>query len=147
MSSGGSLVYGFSTTYPVTGIPYIVLYVISGSPIISIALDNGAGAPGTFYLVDDNSNDNVVNTQIFRNLDNITNLRLKGNSIFYVKIAPQTGESVTLGSIYINADLLTVDAERPKIYATGAANTFHITMDSDSPLIVSLKYRDAHRVI
>jgi Disaggregatase related len=144
--SGGSLVYGFDTGYPVTGIPYMILYVISGSPIISIALDN-AGSPGTYYLIDGNDNTNVANTQIYRSLDNITSLRLKGNTIFYVKIAPQSGESCVIGSIYMYAEILTVDAERPKLYPTGSANTMHITMDNDSPLVVSLKYRDAHMVI
>jgi hypothetical protein len=146
LGSGAYITLGFDCRYPVTGIPFIYMFVNSGSPQVWIAEDNN-GAPGSFYQVDGGSETDVTNEWVARNLDSLLNLRLKGNTIWYVRIRSPSGETVTLNRIYIYADLLTVDAEQIKVLATGAANTFVCEMDKDSPLEVTLSYRDAHMVI
>jgi hypothetical protein len=146
LGSGAYITLGFDCRYPITGIPFIYMFINSGSPQVWIAEDNN-GAPGSFYQVDGGSEIDVTNEWVARNLDNLLNLRLKGNTIWYVRIRSPSGETTTLNKILIYSDLLTVDAEQLKVLATGAANTFVIEMDNDAPLEVTLSYRDAHMVI
>lgn len=146
LGSNAYITYGFDTRYPVTGVPFIYMFVNAGSPFVYIAEDNG-GAPGTFYAVDDNSDTDVANQWVAYNLDNQTYLRLKGDTIWYVRIKSPSEQTVSMSRLYIYTDILTVDAEALQIFATGSANTFVVTMDNDAPLEITLAYRDAHMVI
>ncbi|MDD4055753.1 MAG: hypothetical protein PHG42_08200, partial [Bacteroides sp.] len=147
LGSNAYITFGFDCRYPITGIPFIYMFVNSGSPNVYIATDTGGGIPGTFYEVDNDSNIDVTNEWVAKNLDNELNLRLKGDTIWYVRIRAPSGENVNLSKILIYTDLLTVDAEQLKILASGAANTFVVEMDNDAPLEITLSYRDAHMVI
>jgi hypothetical protein len=146
LPSNAYITFGFNTRYPITGIPFIYMFVNSGSPYVYIAADNG-GVPGTFYSVDDNTDTDVVNDWMPKNLDSEASLRLKGNTVFYVRIKAPSGQTAVLSRILIYADILTVDAEQLKVYPTGVANTFVVEMDNDAPLDVTLSYRDSHMVI
>lgn len=146
LASNGSVIYRFDTRYPVTGIPYIVLDVISGSPQIAIASED-SGNPGTYYAIDQNTATDQSGQTIYRELNQAANFQLKGSTVFYVKIYPYTSQSIVINSLFVYADIVTIDAERPKIIANGRPNTFKVNMPNNTALEVSLQYRDAHRLI
>jgi hypothetical protein len=143
MSSGSSIVFPFSTLYPVTGIPFVKMYVLSGIPQISIAEDVN-GAPGTFYPVDSNTAVSLTGAEIQRELDNINNLRLKGKTKYYMKITPYSGQSCEFSQMLEYASLNTMDAMRFFIYPTGQANTLAVVVGGTGKCsaAVSLSYRD-----
>lgn len=146
MPAGSSIVFPFSTLYPVTGIPFVKLYTISGNPQISIADDSGTnGAPGTFYQVDSNTSAALENAEIQRELDNITNMRLRGKTKYYMKITPVSGQSCEFTQMLEYASLDTMDAQRFFIYATGKANTLAVIVEDVDKCSVAalLSYRDA----
>jgi Right handed beta helix region len=144
-SSTGYISYRFDCKYPVTGIPYIVLNVVQGSPLIYIATDT-AGAPGTWNAIDGNSTTDVSNTQAYRLLNSGTTLVLNGLTKFHLKIASGGTDPLKINSIFMYAELVTIDAEHPKIFK-GQPNTFGAIVDSTSSAIVTLKYRDADLLV
>ena len=145
MASGSSIVFPFSTLYPVTGIPFVKMYVYSGIPQISIADNSGTdGAPGTFYPVDTNTSASLNGAEIQRELDNINNLRLKGKTKYYMKIEPYSGQSCEFSQMLEYASLDTMDAMRFFIYPTGLANTLSVIVGGTGKCsaVISLSYRD-----
>lgn len=147
LTAAGTVVYKFDTRYPITGIPYLMLDVYSGIPQVYIAPDNN-GSPGSYYLVDDNPLTDQSGKTISISLDNAANLSLKGNSLFYLKITTPVGAPVTVSSLFMYADLITMDAQHPKIFVNNnQPNTFIVEMPTQTALEVSLQYRDAHRLV
>lgn len=147
MGTGSSIVFPFDTLYPVTAIPFIRMYVLSGIPKISIADDSGTdGAPGTFYPVDSNTAYSVTNSDVQRELDNITNLRLRGKTKYYVKIEPGASVSCEFGQMLEYASLNTMDAERFFIYSGNDANTIAVVVDGTEKCsaVCELGYHDAN---
>ncbi len=147
MDVGSAWVFPIDTLHPVTGIPFIKLYVVSGIPQISIADDSGAnGAPGTFYPVDSNTSNAVTKTDIQRELDNINNLRLRGRTKYYVKIEPYLGASCEFGQMLEYASTDTMDVQRFFIYAGGRTNTIGVQVGGTGKCsaVVSLDYNDAN---
>ena len=147
MSAGSSIVFPFSTLYPVTGIPFIKMFVLSGIPQISIAAVTGAnGAPGTFYPVDSNTPASVTNAEIERELDNKLSLSLRGLIKYYVKIEPYAGQSCEFCQMLEYASLDTMDALRPFIYQGVGANMFAVVVGDGTgkcSAVLSLGYHDA----
>jgi len=141
----GYLIYKFDTKYPITGIPYIVLNVMSGAPTIYIAKDN-AGSPGTWYPLDGNTTTDISNAQAYRLLNSGTDCILNGLTKFHLKIASGGTDTLRINSIFMYASLVTIDAEHPKIFK-GQVNTFGAVVDSTSSVIVTLKYRDADMLV
>jgi hypothetical protein len=145
MNAGSSVVFPFDTYYPVTGIPFIKMYVVSGMPQISIAEDSG-GSPGTFYSVTGNISTAVANAEVERELDSAS-LRLRGKTKYYVKIEPVADESCEFGQMLEYATIDTMDADRFYIYATKKANTIGATVGEDGTgkcsMIVTLEIKDA----
>lgn len=142
MSAGSSITLVFDCLYPVTGTPFIKLFVVSGIPQISISED------GTnFYPVDGNTSVNLDNAEMTRALNNETNLKLRGKTKYYIKIAPYGSGTCEFGQLLEYATLDTTDAERFYIYATGEANTIAAIVGDDGTgkcsMIVSLEYNDA----
>jgi len=140
VSLTGSLVWEFDSLNPMTGIPYTIIYVISGIPKLQISLDNA-----TWYDCDSNTGDSITTTQITRELDKASGLRLNGQTKFYLKLAPASG-TLVIGSIYMFSWLITIDAEHPKIDATGEPNVFEVAMTNDVPCVITLKFPDRHWV-
>lgn len=143
MPAGSSIVFPFSTLYPVTGIPFVKMYVYSGIPQISIAEDVN-GVPGTFYTVDSNTTTSLTGAEIQRELDSINSLRLKGKTKYYMKITPYTGQSCEFSQMLEYTSLDTMDAMRFFIYPTGLANTLAVIVGGTGKCsaVVSLSYRD-----
>lgn len=141
------LTYLIDTKYPVTGIPFIQLFMVSGIAQMFIsAYDPVTKAPVYWYGVDSNTGTALENTVIYRELDNSANYSLSGESKYFLCIKPPSGESCKIGSIYHYADLITIDAPRPKVFATEEANTFAAEL-SGNPVIVTIRLRDAQLVI
>lgn len=146
MNPGDSWIFPIDTLYPVVGIPFIKLYVVSGIPQISIADDSGAnGSPGTFYPVDSNTSTPVENAEVNRELDNRINLHLRGGTKYYIKIEPLAGQSCEFGQLMEYASLDTMDAQRFYIYSGGKANTIAAQIEGTGKCsaVVSLDYHDA----
>lgn len=147
MSSGSSWIFPIDTYSPVTGIPFIKMLVISGIPQISIADNSGDnGAPGTFYPVDANTSVAIQNANIERTLDSINNLRLRGKTKYYVKIAPLSGQSCEFGQMLEYASTDTMDIPRFFIYGGGKTNTIGVQVGGTGKcsVVVSLDYHDAN---
>jgi hypothetical protein len=140
IASGGALTYCFNTKFPITGLPILCLYVVSGAPQITIANNTGQ-AIESFYTIDGNSNVPMNCTLKQYGLNAQTNCSLAGSTIFYIRIAPPTGTSCIISSLYLYADIVTVDAERPQLNV-GGTNTFKIEMDGDAACNVNLFYPD-----
>jgi parallel beta-helix repeat protein len=137
----GSLVWEFDTLAPITGIPFVRAYVLSGTPKLEISYDNS-----TWYACDSNSSASLTNTLITQELDNSANCRLYGKTKFYLRLSPASG-TLSINSFYMFSYLITVDTPHPVILATGAANTFQVDMTNNVPCIVSLKYPDKHWMV
>lgn len=147
LTAGASLIFYFDCLYPVTGAPFISLFVRDGIPQIEIADNSGTdGAPGTFRSVDGNTSVSLTAAPIERELINSDNLVLKGKTKFYLKITTLSGQTCEFSQMYIYIPLDTMDAERPVIKATGEPNTFSAIVASDgtakTSAIVTLEYRD-----
>jgi len=138
---GAAVVFTFDTKFAVTGMPFIQTMVISGIPQFLISVYRGTG-----YMIDGNTATDLINTMIYRELDSGANVSIIGNTVFGIQIQPKTGESVVLGSIFVHADLVTIDAPRPKIFATGEPNVFTSIL-SGNPVVCILKTRDRNMVI
>ena len=138
IASGGYITFAMPCKYPVTGVPYLKAYVFSGAPQISIA----ETLSGTYYSIDGNQTTETTGAEINRLLENENSLELVNKTAFYVKIAPDIGNSCEFGELKLSAALSTIDAERFKIYATKRANTIGIQVSGKSSLIATLRYRD-----
>ena len=140
---GGSITFPMSTYYPVSGVPFIKMLVVSGIPQISIAVDTGSG-PGTFYEVDSNTSVSVENAEVIRLLDNAADLTLRGERKFYVKISNLSGASCTFGQMLIYSTLDTIDARRLKIYSAINPNAIAVEVGGDGKCsaVLSIDYRD-----
>jgi hypothetical protein len=135
----GSLVWEFNTLNPVTGIPYVIMDIVSGIPKLQISIDNS-----TWYDCDSNTDDVLSSERVTRELDNITTpLRLYGKTIFYVKLSPASG-TLDINYMYMFTYLITMDAEHPVISPTGSPETFAVSMTNDVPCIINMKYKDKH---
>ncbi len=141
----GYLVFKFDTKDPISGVPYIVLNVVSGSPQIYIAADSN-GSPGPWKAIDGNASTQLENAQAYRLLNSDGNLVLNSLTKFHLKIASDGTNLLRINSIFMHADIVTIDVERPKIYK-GMVNTFGAVVDGTSSAIVTLKYRDANMLV
>jgi hypothetical protein len=137
----GFIGFKFDVKYPVTGIPFLQLFVVSGCPTINISVDGETG-----YSIDGNTTTDLINTVVYRELDSLANLQLDSETVYYIEILPATATPLVIGSIYHYADLITMDAVRPKVFATGEANTFSAII-SGNPVDLTIRYRDNNRVI
>lgn len=138
VSLTGSLVWEFDSLNPVTGIPYVVLDVVSGIPKLEISTDNVL-----WYECDSNTLTSLTSERITRELDNAANLRLYGKTKFYMRLTPATG-TLVISYAYMFSYLITIDAEHPVILPTGTAETFAVSMTNDVPCIITMKYPDKH---
>lgn len=147
LPAGSYLTYLFDTKYPVSSIPYIQLFVITGIPQMWIAdCEPTTNVPVVWYAVDSNTGTALDNTSIYQELDNAANLHLAGKSKYFICIKPPDGGTCTIGSIYHYADLVTIDAPRPKVYTNVDVNTFAAVL-AGNPCIVTVRVRDAQKVI
>jgi len=138
----GSLVWEFDTLYPITGIPYVILYIVSGIPKLEISTDNM-----TWTACDSNSTVGVTDSTVSRELDNASApLRLYGKTKFYMRLSPASG-TLIIKSVYMFSYLITIDAEHPVIAPTGVAETFAVTMSNNVPCIITMKYSNKHWVV
>jgi len=138
IASGGYVIFRMPCKYPVTGIPYMKAFVYSGAPQISISETQS----GTYYGIDGNQTTEILNSEMNRELINDNSLNLVNKTSFFVKIAPDSGESCEFGELKISAALATIDCERFKIYANKKANVIGIQVAGKSSLIATLRYRD-----
>jgi len=135
----GSLVWEFDSLSPITGIPYVIMDVVSGIPKLQISTDNL-----TWYDCDSNTLDVLTSERVTRELDNIsTPMRLYGKTKYYLKLSPASG-SLDINYMYMFTYLITMDAEHPVISPTGSPETFAVLMTNDVPCIINLKYADKH---
>lgn len=139
--AGGAIRFKFDSKFPVTGMPFIQTLVVSGTAQFSISLDGSA-----YYAITGDTTTDLIDTVIYRELDSQGNVSLVGNTVYYVLIQPKPGGPVVLGSIFHRSDLVTIDAPRPKMFATGKPNTFTSVL-SGNPVICTLKTRDRNLVI
>jgi len=140
MPTGSVMEFEFDTKFPITGIPFVEMLIVSGRPKYSICVDE------TWYEIDSNATADLDSELIYKELNNATNLQLAGETIFTVRIEPTGTESLVFGSIFVHCDLVTIDAPRPKIYATGEPNTFTAVV-SGNAIVCNIKYRDRNLVI
>jgi hypothetical protein len=142
MSQNSYSIYKFDTLYAVAGIPFFKCYAVAGNPQISIARDNG-GTPGTFYPVDANTTQTLEKAEVFRQLDKHGTLSIRGLNVFYVKIAPMSGQTLTMGQMLIYAALDTIDAQRILIYVSQKPNSIGVQVEGEGKCsaILSLEYR------
>jgi hypothetical protein len=142
MSQNSYLIYKFDTLYAVAGIPFFKCYAVAGNPQISIAKDEG-GTPGTFYPVDANTTQTLEKAEVVRQLDKQGTLSIRGLNKFYVKIAPLSGQTLTMGQMLIYASLDTIDAQRILIYVSQKPNSIGVLVEGEGKCsaILSLEYR------
>lgn len=145
MSAAGYLQFRFDTKYQIAGVPFIVLNVVSGAPQIYISADSG-GNPVSWKAIDGNDSTVLENAQAYRLLDSDGNLALNNLTKFHLKIASDGTNPLSINSIFMYADIVTIDAERPKVFK-GMVNTFGAVVDSTASAIVSLKYNDADLMV
>lgn len=138
--SSGELVFPCYTKNPVTGIPFIQMYVVAGCPTIRISVDGTS-----WYLVDSNTSTLLVDTVIYRELNNEASLKLRGNTTFYIKISTSWGVDLVMGMYYCYADTINMDAVFPKIYA-GQVNKFAALL-TGNPVDITIRSRDNNMVV
>jgi PKD repeat protein len=141
LAAGGLLDFIFDFKSPITGIPFIQIGVVSGYPTIKISLSDTDGV--NEYEIDANETTSLTNTLIFRELDNIASLRLKGETHIRIQIYAPYG--LVMNSFYFYADTISLDAVFPKIYP-GKVNTFSALLVGN-PVDITIRYRDANLVI
>ena len=121
-----------------------MLSVINGAPQIYIAEDVG-GSPGSWVPILGNSTEVIDTAQAYRLLETAT-LDLNGKTKFHLKIQSDNPNFLRINSIFLYADLVTIDAERPKIYK-GVVNTFAALVDGQSSAVITLDYRDKNILV
>jgi hypothetical protein len=141
INSLGYLTIPIDTTYPITGIPVLTMYIDSpgGMPQISIAEDVN-GAPGTFYYCPDNA-ESVITGTWQSLLYNAENLPLANKTKFYVKILANGGATLFMSYLEISCDLQTIDAERPKLLPS-VNNTMGALVQGDTNFNCALYWHD-----
>ena len=137
-----SMYWKCDTKYPPTGVPTLTarINVTAGTPTIKIAADSG-GSPDTWYDIDTAIVDDVLTVY---DLDNAANLHLKNTGTpFYVKIDCPAGVTLSMKSIQLDSDFVTIDVEHPKIPSNGVS-TVRCDQDADSGMncTVELIFRD-----
>ena len=143
-TAAGFITYRFDVKFPISGVPFIVLSVINGAPQIYIAEDVG-GSPGSWVPILGNSTEVIDTAQAYRLLETST-LDLNGKTKFHLKITSDNPNFLSINSIFLYADLVTIDAERPKIYK-GVVNTFAALVDGQSSAVITLDYRDKNILV
>jgi len=140
MAVSGYLEYQFETFYPITGIPVLtaLIDITAGTPTIQIAADS-AGSAGTYYDIDDAIVDNVLTAY---ELDNVTNLSLKGKTVFWVRILCDASSTCVVHKQRLDLNIVTVDAEHPLI--SSGTNEFQCDQSSSAAIscAVDLIYKD-----
>ncbi len=135
----GSLVWELDSLHPITGIPYVIMDIVSGIPKLQISTDNS-----TWYDCDSNTLDVLTSERVIRELDNITTpFRLYGKTKYYLKLSPASG-SLDINYMYMFTYLITMDAEHPVISPTGDPETFAVLMTNDVPCIINMRFPDKH---
>lgn len=138
IAASSSIYWKCDTKYTVSGIPTMSarINITAGTPTIKISSD-----AATWYDIDTAIVDDVYTEY---QLDNESNLRLKGLTTFYVKIDCSAGVTASLKIIKIDANTVTIDVEHPRITTGGSASTFKCTQAADSGMNcnVALIYRD-----
>ena len=131
------LTYKIDTKHPITSIPTLTatIDIDTGTPTIKISSDDV-----TYYDIDSAIVDNVSTVY---DLDNASNLSLKGLTTFYFKINCDGSSTCSLTIFSLSINLVTIDVEHPKISATGVS-TYRCDQHADSGLAceISLIYRD-----
>jgi len=143
-TAAGFLTYRFDVKFPISGVPFVVLSVINGAPQIYIAEDVD-GSPGSWVPIMGNSTEVIDTAQAYRLLETAT-LDLNGKTKFHLKITSDNPNFLSINSIFLYADLVTIDAERPKIYK-GVVNTFAALVDGQSSAVITLDYRDKNILV
>jgi hypothetical protein len=146
IAPNGYVTYVFDVKYPITGVPVLLLYVVAGAPHVKIAVDNGSGAPDTLYYTDINPDATISNQLRWYTLHSSANLTLAGSTKIYVRIFPGLDTLCTISSIFVYADLETVDAERFTI-TPGGTNYIQVETAGDPNSYISLYYRDRKWII
>lgn len=141
IAASSSIYWKCDTKHPPTGIPTLEarLNVTGGVPTVKIAADSG-GSPDTWYDIDTAIVDDVLTAY---DLDNATNLSIKKTGTpFYVKIDCPAGATVSVKSIQIDADIVTIDVEHP-IISNDGVSTFRCDQNAGSGMscTIELGYR------
>jgi hypothetical protein len=139
IGQNGQISYTFDIRYPIDGIPYLILNVISGNPQIKIAV-NEAGATGQLYSIDENLPTIPAGSHLW-NLYSLANCNLSESTNITIQILSPSGESCVIGSIFFWTATITVDAELPKIFKD-KINKFKIDMTADALCLISLGIHD-----
>lgn len=135
----GYISYTIDTKYIITGVPTLTaaIDITAGTPTIQIS-SNGS----TWYDIDTVVVDDVSTEY---DLDDSTNLSLKGLTTFYLRFycAGAGTNTCSIKTFTLDVDIVTVDVPNPVIN-TGAENTFTCDQDSDSGIDceIELIYRD-----
>lgn len=139
IAEGGQITYSFDTKWPVVSLPRVILYIVSGTPKLSISVDNG-NVRGTFYDCDSNGSTPITNANYAVDLNNAANCALAGATNFSLKIAPLSG-ALVVSSIFLYCDTATIDAERP-VFNVGGTNTYQCDMTNDATCNISMIFND-----
>lgn len=131
------ITYKIDTKHPITGIPTItaIIDVDTGTPTIKISSDDV-----TYYDIDTAIVDNVSTVY---DLDNASNLSLKGLTTFYLKFDCDGSSTCSLTTFSLSIILVTIDVEHPTISSDGVS-TFRCDQHANSGLncTIALIYRD-----
>ena len=131
------ITYKIDTKHPITGIPTItsIIDIDTGTPTIKISSDDV-----TYYDIDTAIVDNVSTVY---DLDNASNLSLKGLTTFYLKINCDGSSTCSLTTFSLSINIVTIDVEHPIISSDGVS-TFRCDQHANSGLncTIALVYRD-----
>jgi hypothetical protein len=141
IDDAGSIVLPFDCMCPISGVPYINLYVVSGNPQISISYDAN-GSPEMFWPVDGNQSTAAEQAEMFRLLNNADHVILNNRTKFYLKIEPYGSNTCEISSLFVDIKTSTIDVERFKLYKGGEANTLGAQVDGRCSAVVTLRYHD-----
>jgi hypothetical protein len=139
IGANGTLGYTFDIRYPIDGIPFLIMNVISGNPQIGIGV-NEAGSTGVIYQIDENLVTVPQGAHLWK-LYNLANCNLTEATNISVTISPRSGQTCVIGSIFLWCSTFTVSAELPKITLNNI-NTYKIDMSESAPCMVSLLIHD-----
>lgn len=142
IADDGYIYWAIDTKYPITGIPTLTSQINNTAatlPTIQISTDAATWYDIDTVVVDD------VDTEY--ELDDSTNLSLKGQTSFYFRIDCATAAVVqgcSVKSFELDVDIVTIDAENPVITEGGSASTFRCDQDAASSMqaTVALIYPD-----
>jgi hypothetical protein len=138
-STPGQISYTFDIRYPIDGVPFLILNVLSGNPQIKIAV-NEQGTTGQLFSIDENTATVTAGSHLW-NLYNLANCNLSESTNITIQILPPTGQTCVIGSFFFWTATITVDAELPKIFKD-KINTFRVDMTEDALCLISLGIHD-----